>query len=177
MDHIIIEFKARCENHARIRSILKQKNAQLVGTDHQVDTYFRVPDGRLKLREGNIENSLIFYQRPNVAGSKQSNVTLSKVEPDSQLRMVLTAALGVLVTVDKKREIYFIDNVKIHLDEVARLGNFLEVEAIGRPEEKDHLQRQCDDFLHEFGVQQQDFEAGSYSDLLLSLKDEGPITK
>jgi adenylate cyclase class 2 len=167
MDHVIIEFKARCDDHARIRTILEQMNARFVGTDHQIDTYFRVPQGRLKLRQGKIENALIFYSRPNVAGAKQSDVTLSKVEPSSDLGKVLMQALGVLVAVDKRREIYFVENVKIHLDEVAGLGRFLEVEAIGSAGQKEQLQRQCDQFLRDFGVQQSDFESDSYSDLLL----------
>ena len=166
MDHIIIEFKARCDEHERIRAILRQKDARYVGNDHQIDTYFQVPRGRLKLREGVIENALIFYSRPDVAGSKQSDVTLSRVEPGSDIRNVLSRALDVLITVDKRREIYFVGNVKIHLDEVAGLGRFIEVEAIGSAEQKEQLQRQCDEFLSELGVEANHFEAGSYSDLL-----------
>ena len=171
MQHTIIEFKARCADHANVREKLKQKNARFVGTDHQVDTYFRVPHGRLKVREGNIENSLIFYSRPNEAAAKQSNVTMSTVPPGSDLKAVLETALGILVTVDKKREIYFVDNVKIHLDEVVGLGTFLEVEAIGSAEERDKLRQQCDQFLKEFRVRQEDFVAISYSDMLLPVAD------
>jgi predicted adenylyl cyclase CyaB len=167
MQHTILEFKARCEDHNRIREILKRKNARLVGIDRQIDTYFLVPHGRLKLRQGEIENSLIFYARADDSGTKLSEVTMSKVPPNSEIKAVLAEALGVKVTVDKRREIYFIDNVKIHLDEVAGLGAFLEVEAIGQSEDREHLQRQCDQFVHEFGVKREDFVARSYSDLLL----------
>ena len=167
MQHSIVEFKARCSDHDRIRQLLKQKDARFAGADHQVDTYFRVPQGRLKLREGEIENALIFYSRPNDAGPKQSDVTMSLVPSGSDLRAVLTKALGLLVAVDKKREIYFVDNVKIHLDDVIGLGQFLEVEAIGSADQADMLREQCNGFLREFGVQPQDFVAGSYSDLLL----------
>ena len=169
MQHSIVEFKARCSDHDRIRELLKQKNARFVGTDHQIDTYFRVDQGRLKLREGSIENSLIFYSRPNDAGPKQSDVTMTLVPSDSDLRAVLIKALGVLVAVDKRREIYFVENVKIHLDEVEGLGKFLEVEAIGSAEQVSALRQQCHAFLREFGVQEQDFVAGSYSDLLLEI--------
>jgi predicted adenylyl cyclase CyaB len=164
--HDIIEFKARCDNHDRIRDLLKNKNARFVGEDHQVDTYFRVPDGRLKLRQGNIENSLIFYSRPNQAGPKQSDVTMSSVPPASDLREVLTKALTVLVAVDKRREIYFVDNVKIHLDRVEGLGEFIEVEAIGSASEVDRLREQAEEFLHQFGVASSDLIEGSYSDML-----------
>jgi predicted adenylyl cyclase CyaB len=167
MNHVIIEFKARCDNHNRVRSILRDRRARYVGADHQVDTYFHVPRGRLKLREGTIENSLIFYSRPDLTGLKQSDVTLAPLQPNTELRTVLAHALGVLVTVDKEREIYFVDNVKVHLDQVQGLGAFLEVEAIGALPEKEHLEQQCQEFLLAFGVREEDFVAGSYSDLLL----------
>ncbi len=169
MQHAIIEFKARCRDHVRIREILKLKNARFVGEDHQIDTYFRVPQGRLKLREGNIENALIFYSRPNQAGPKQSDVALAKVPAQSDLRVVLTKALGVLVAVDKRREIYFIENVKIHLDRVEGLGEFVEVEAIGSSNEIAALREQCEAFLTEFGIGEADLIEGSYSDMLAAL--------
>lgn len=37
--------------------------------------------------------------------------------------------------VDKRRKIYFIDNVKFHFDVVENLGTFIEVEAIDSKEE------------------------------------------
>ncbi len=65
MPHINIEIKAKSNNQDMIRKILQSKNADFKGVDHQIDTYFKVNVGRLKLREGNIENSLIHYQREN----------------------------------------------------------------------------------------------------------------
>lgn len=167
MEHSIIEFKARCAEHGRIREILKKKNARFVGEDHQVDTYFRVPHGRLKLREGVIENALVFYSRPNQAGPKQSDVALAKVPGQLELRPVLEKALGVMVAVDKRREIYFLDNVKVHLDRVEGLGEFVEVEAIGKANEVGKLREQCKGFLSEFGIGAEELEEGSYSDLLM----------
>src|SRR3954453_19263911 len=141
MEHVIIEFKARCGDHERIRAILKQKNARFVGHDHQIDSYFHVPQGRLKLREGDIENALVFYDRPNQTGPKQSDVTLSKVPVGSDVKAVLNKELG-LMTIGgacnstpfycfKRREIYFVDNVKVHLDRFEGFWEFVEVEAIG----------------------------------------------
>ena len=46
------------------------------------------------------------------------------------LKAALTAALGVRRVVDKRREIFLADNVRIHLDDVAGLGTFLEFEAV-----------------------------------------------
>ena len=63
MEHLNVEIKARCSDVLSARQVLKGAGARFVGEDHQIDTYFRVENGRLKLREGNIENHLIFYVR------------------------------------------------------------------------------------------------------------------
>jgi predicted adenylyl cyclase CyaB len=164
-----IEIKARCSDQDKVRRILKEEGADFKGLDDQRDTYFRVPYGRLKLREGNIENNLIHYDRPDKEGPKQSNVLLYKSEPGSNLKAILTKALGVLVVVEKKREIYFIGNIKFHIDTVAGLGSFVEIEAIDENGSigKDHLQKQCELYLQRFGVKNEDLIDRSYSDLLL----------
>lgn len=167
----IIEIKAKCTNQEAIREILKSEKADYKGTDHQIDTYFNVEHGRLKLREGTIENNLIHYQRENKTGPKQSNVSLYKSEPDSTLKNVLTSALGILTVVDKQREIHFIDNIKFHVDMVKNLGTFVEIEAIDRDGSigKDILLEQCKHYLELFNIPQDDLISNSYSDLMLSL--------
>lgn len=169
MAHINIEIKAKSNNQSVIREILKSRNADFKGVDHQVDTYFNVKNGRLKLREGEIENQLIHYQREDKEGPKQSNVTLFNSNPRSSLKEVLTKALGVLVVVDKKREIYFIDNVKFHIDDVKGLGTFVEIEAIDKTGAigREKLLEQCQFFLKLFKISQEDLISVSYSDLLL----------
>src|SRR5690349_4868453 len=124
-----IEIKARCQDPRHIREYLLRNNAEFKGTDLQTDTYFTVSYGRLKLREGNIENNLIFYHRPDQSGPKRSFFQLVKVEDASGLKEVLAKANGVKICVRKRREIYYIDNVKFHIDEVDDLGTFIEIEA------------------------------------------------
>jgi len=172
MQHVNIEIKAACKDHDRIREILENHQADFKGIDHQVDTYFRVTSGRLKLREGNIENNLIHYVRENQEGPKQADITLFKTAFGSGLKDILTKSLGILTVVDKLREIYFIGNVKFHLDKVEGLGTFVEIEAIGEDEnaDKEQLLRQCHHYLTLFGIPDEDLIAGSYSDMLLSVK-------
>ena len=164
-----IEIKARCDRQDDIREYLRAHNAEFKGTDHQIDTYFKVNNGRLKLREGNIENQLIHYERANQEGPKQSQVTLYAAKPGSSLKEVLTKALGVLTTVDKQREIYFIENVKFHVDTVQGLGTFMEIEAIDEDGSigKEKLQEQCQRYMHELGIREEDLMSNSYSDMLL----------
>lgn len=166
-----IEIKARCANPDRVREVLRARNARFAGADHQIDTYFRVPDGRLKLRQGNIENALIAYRRPNQAGPKASEVALAPVSNGDDLRGVLETALGVLVVVDKKREIYYIENVKFHVDQVQGLGSFVEIEACGAPDvDRDRLLAQCREYMELFGVGEQDLVERSYSDELIAIR-------
>ena len=170
--HINFEFKARHNNITEAEGILKKHNPVFIGEDRQVDTYFHVPNGRLKLREGTIEQSLIFYERTNTAGAKQSNVSLYNHQPDPALKQVLQQALGIKVVVDKKRKIYFIDNVKFHFDRVEGLGEFVEVEAIDKDGSigVEKLKEQCRHYQQVLGVGEADFMAESYSDILLAKK-------
>lgn len=167
--HLNYEFKARTTRLDEQEALLQAKGPRFVGEDHQVDTYFHVPYGRLKLREGNIENALIHYRRTNTAGAKQSEVLLYEHQPSASLKVILETALGVKVVVDKRRRIYFIDNVKFHFDRVEGLGTFVEVEAIDRDGTigLPTLQQQCAQYAALLGVEPDDFVAESYSDLLM----------
>jgi predicted adenylyl cyclase CyaB len=172
MKHKIIEIKARCNNQTVIREILRNGNAEFKGTDHQTDTYFIVSNGRLKLREGNIENSLIHYFRDNVDEPKESDAFVYQNNTDKLFKELLIRALGVLVVVDKVREIYFIDNVKFHLDQVEGFGEFVEIEAIGNHNaSREDLMHQCRFYLNLFEIQKSDLITHSYSDLLIQKKE------
>jgi len=162
------EFKARIRDEQRVRDALKTLNARSIGTDHQVDTYFRVPAGRLKVREGRIENALIFYRRSNARRARQSAVEMMLLPRRNSLRVILARALATLAVVDKRREIYFVKNVKIHLDRVRQLGKFLEVEAISRTGDVKKIRSQARHFQQLFGVTAKDIVAESYSDLILA---------
>jgi len=169
--HLNIEIKAHCLQQDDVRQILLDHKADFKGTDHQIDTYFKVPNGRLKLREGNIEVNLIQYHRDDQSDPKASHVHLYQPAKSEELRAALTAALGIKVVVDKQREIYFIDNVKFHLDQVKELGTFVEIEAIdcdGSIGEAKLLE-QCQYYRKLLAIPTEDLIENSYSDLLLNL--------
>ena len=162
------EFKAKVDDLDKYENKLLKLNPILIGTDHQVDTYFNVSKGRLKLREGNIENALINYTRENVKRSKMSEVILYQHTPDPALKNILVFQLGVKTIIDKKRKIYFIDNVKFHFDNVSALGTFIEVEAIDSNNgfSTDELKAQCDRYFDFFELEPTALVDKSYSDLL-----------
>ncbi len=169
MSHINIEIKARCGDPEKVREVLRGAGADFKGIDSQTDTYYKVSRGRLKLRQGTIENALIFYQRPDQAGPKRAEVSLYRTTPQSDLARVLGDAMEILVIVKKQREIYFLDNVKFHIDSVEGLGRFVEIEAIDRDGSLgvEKLRQQCEFYRKQLGILTADLINHSYSDMLL----------
>ena len=169
MSYLNVEIKARCADPSFVRNYLIDHSADFKGIDEQIDTYFNVSSGRLKLREGNIENNLIFYNRNDQAGPKSSHFHLVKIEDAKGLKEVLEESCGIKMIVRKKREIYYIDNVKFHIDEVPEHGTFIEIEAgnILTNKTEAQLSAQCNFYLKEFGIKEEDLIAGSYSDMLM----------
>jgi homotetrameric cytidine deaminase len=100
----------------------------------QRDTYFGRARGRLKLREqeGGRESGarLIAYVRPDDEGARTSSYRLAEVDDPAALADALDAALGTLVVVDKRRRLLLYENVRIHIDDVAGLGSFVELEGV-----------------------------------------------
>lgn len=163
-----MEFKARVASIDTEEKKLLALNPEFRGTDHQTDTYFKVPHGRLKLREGNIEHALIQYHREEKAGAKESSVILFKHFPDPALKQILTLQCGILKVVRKERKIYFLEHVKFHFDRVEGLGEFMEVEVIDESGliTQEALKSQCDHWIQFFGIEAGQFIQASYSDML-----------
>ena len=163
------EFKAKTTELDNLEKKLLKLNPKFIGEDNQTDTYFNVTTGRLKLREGNIENSLIYYERQNTAGAKQSDVLLYRHNPDKTLKDILIKLHGIKVIVEKIRKIYFIDNVKFHFDTIPELGTFIEVEAIDKNGNIgiEKLKEQANKYAALFNIKPSDYIALSYSDLIL----------
>jgi predicted adenylyl cyclase CyaB len=125
-----LEAKFRLSNHAeaeqRASAIGYARRAIL----NQRDTFFRVNNGKLKLREENGSAVLIFYHRDESGPLMLSDYDIVKVaDPIGTLR-ILADALGPIAVVEKTRVLMMRDNVRLHLDQVARLGDYGEIEAV-----------------------------------------------
>jgi adenylate cyclase, class 2 len=167
-----VEIKARSGDLNKAQEIAESMDgARLDGTFDQIDTYFRVPSGRLKLREVSgtrTWSELIRYHRPDQTEPKGSDYSLVAVTDPAAMRDVLTGALGVLVEVRKRRTVYLWRNVRIHLDEVSSLGHFIEFEVVLNEEMDDTTsQHIAGHLLTRFGIADRDLLAVSYSDLLM----------
>ncbi|MBF0409616.1 MAG: class IV adenylate cyclase [Candidatus Riflebacteria bacterium] len=97
----------------------------------QDDTFFNCPNGRLKLRAfSEQKGQLIFYQRSDSAGPKESFYVISPTSSPDTLRQALKLAYGESGRVRKHRTLFLVGRTRVHLDRVAGLGDFLELEVV-----------------------------------------------
>jgi len=124
-----VELKAELRDPALARLVAKAIGASYIATIDQVDTYYRIPSGKLKKREAIGEPvEYIFYERPIKATAKLSQFVIYSEE--EALERFGREPLPVWVVVRKKRELFMHGNVRVHFDTVEGLGNFLEFEAL-----------------------------------------------
>ncbi|MDP2713086.1 MAG: class IV adenylate cyclase [Solirubrobacteraceae bacterium] len=139
------------------------------GVLHQRDTYFHAVTGRLKLREAPPRPAeLISYARAELSGPKVSHYRIVAVADHLALIEALTDALGVRCVVEKARRLLLWRNVRIHLDRVAGLGDFVELEAVaaspgGLEVERDRIE----ELRAVLGIAEQRLVARGYADLLV----------
>jgi len=162
-----IELKARLRDPVAAAAIAQRLTGGPGEVQTQTDTYFYCRDGRLKIRR--IENGpgqLICYVRPDRAESRASDYRLIELPDADAVGAALAAALGVRSVVRKRRRIFLHQNVRIHLDEVAGAGDFLEFEAvISSAEEETAAPKLLDELSQRFGLQPADLLCGSYGDM------------
>lgn len=164
-----IELKARLRDRAAAIAASEAIGARCHGDIHQVDTYFRVPEGRLKLRAATPGRAeLIFYRRPDIAGAKGCDYLLEPIAPTAA--GLFGEALGVLATVEKTRTLYLWENVRIHLDRVTGLGDFLEFEAVLAEGEEDASgYAKLEHLGNALGIAREDTLAYSYLEMTLQI--------
>ena len=138
------------------------------GTLTQRDTYFVVPRGWLKLREeAGAEAHLIAYERPDLAGKRESRYRIVAVPDPEEMREALASVLGVRIVVAKERRLFLREGVRIHLDRVDDLGDFIEFEGVAEGEEDlGRFEALLADLRMAFAIKDADLLAASYSDLL-----------
>ncbi|HEV3111567.1 MAG TPA: class IV adenylate cyclase [Candidatus Binataceae bacterium] len=164
-----IEIKARCRDAAAMARAVAAAGALWEATLSQVDTYFNVQTGRLKLRQTDDgARELIFYRRANEHAPKLSRYDRMPIVPGQTLDLLLTQALGVKTIVRKRRQLWRLDNIRIHLDEVDGLGTFIEFEVEVLPgRDVAGCRAQAQALLRRLDIPESDLVAGSYSDLVV----------
>ncbi len=163
-----IEVKARVES---VEALLQRARALAddeVEVIEQDDTFFRVPQGRLKLREfadGSAE--LIHYHRTDTVQARPSDYVRVPVADATALRQALLRACGSAGRVRKRRWLLLAGQTRIHLDVVEGLGDFIELEVVLREGQGDEQGRDiAERLMAQLRLGDAPRIAGAYVDLL-----------
>lgn len=136
----------------------------------QEDTFFRVPSGRLKLREfGDGTAELIQYVRPDTIEPSECRYIRHATDDPASLKEVLSRSLGIRALVRKKRTVYLVGRTRIHFDEVEGLGRFIELEVVLREgEDVASGAAIAEDLMSKLGITKSELIQQAYVDLLES---------
>ena len=164
-----IEIKAHCHDYEGTEKRIQQMATTFIGEDSQTDTYFTTKRGRFKLRESSISGPyLIPYLRPDSNGPKKSLYQKITITDSDTAKLLFEQLFGIHLVVKKKRKIYMYQNVRIHLDQVEGLGNFIELEAVLPADDPDEPAQiiKVKYLMQQLGIAEQDQIATSYETML-----------
>jgi predicted adenylyl cyclase CyaB len=165
-----LEIKIKIDNPSELFGRIKQINAEYKGELNQVDIYYKIKNGRLKLRLENGNQTLIKYLRNEKTGDRWSDYQLISLERNDA-REYLKDVLEEETVVEKKRLLYLYDNTRIHIDTVKRLGSFLELETLVINDIQDAVKR-FDNIIGLLSIKKENEIRRSYSDLMLEQKSK-----
>jgi homotetrameric cytidine deaminase len=174
MARVNVECKARATDLTELAQRCRELGATDQGVLEQTDTYFAGARGRLKLREQRDGDSyLIAYRRPDDTADTESRYVLAPVGDPAATLQALDGALGSTVVVAKRRHLFVWENVRIHLDDVAGLGTFVELEGVIAPDGSDGAvtRERVARLRRELGIDDAELVAVGYADLLLDSPD------
>jgi predicted adenylyl cyclase CyaB len=163
-----IEIKARIESvesmAAKAAAIANAGPIEIT----QDDSFFRCEAGRLKLRTFSADRGeLIFYQRANQHGPRESFYLRSPTSAPETLRELLSLAYGQVGRVRKQRTLFLIGRTRLQLDKVEELGHFLELEVPLAEEEPVEVGvREVEKIMQKLGIKPAQLIEGAYLDLL-----------
>ena len=174
-----VELKVRAD-HDAVRDRLDERGAEPVGRVTQVDTYYDAPtrsfaetDEALRIRREQTPEELtvsLTYKGPLVEEeSKTREERETGVEDGEAARAILKALdCEAVATVEKRRERFALDGHTVTLDDVADLGEYVEVETNVETESDVEAAREgAAALLERLGLDPEEQIRTSYLELLL----------
>ncbi|XP_076749910.1 uncharacterized protein LOC143422846 [Xylocopa sonorina] len=167
-----IEIKARIDSPEQKISKIKQLTNDECKIIKQHDTFFKVPEGRLKLRKfQNGSGELLYYMRTDTTGPKLCSYEKAVLDAEgcAGIAKILAASNGCIGIVEKTRKLYMIGQTRVHIDNVKGLGDFLELEVVLADEQDTETgEKIAHDLMTKLDIKEQDLIANAYIDLLTS---------
>ena len=162
-----LEIKVPVKNLKKLKILVEKEGGELIYSSKQIDVYYKLNNGRLKVRDSSKgEKSVIFYRRVEDGSERWSNFEVIPVTNPKNWIKFFDNFLERLVVVDKHRTLYHLKNTRIHFDKVKGLGNFVELETKvvnGKLKAKKEFQQ----IMKLLNLNHDEQILSSYSDLLL----------
>jgi predicted adenylyl cyclase CyaB len=166
-----IEVKMTVPSIEAVRINALRHGATQVGVLVQRDTFYRCGSGRLKLREiQNDHAELIAYARSDDESVRTSDYVLAPAADPVSLHEALARALGVRGVVAKRRTLLLWRNVRIHLDEVENLGDYIEFESVVGDVDAVQAESNLNELLGLLDLASAEIVPVAYVDLILARK-------
>ncbi|KAK2712434.1 uncharacterized protein LOC136025376 [Artemia franciscana] len=163
------EIKARVNDVDALEIAARRLSGRTPEIIFQDDTFFNVPNGRLKLRKfRNDAGELIFYDRPDSSGPKISTYSKTDTSEPDILAKTLEMALGIRGRVQKTRKLYMVDQTRVHIDKVEKLpGFYAELEVcLNEDQTPEDGKVIAEKLMEQLGIDKADLLTGAYLDLL-----------
>ena len=137
---IEVEVKAWVHDFRDIKRKLDKIGAKKIKTEHQEDTYFNAPhrdfaktDEALRIRKtSNDKTQRIFitYKGPKIdkVSKTRKEVEVGVENAENAAQILENLGFHPVATIRKIRDVYFLDEFVISLDDVHMIGNFVEIE-------------------------------------------------
>ena len=163
-----IEIKARVSNPSLLAAFAQTLSNSAPERLRQIDTFFDVRRGRLKLRIISEQGAeLIYYERDNKLGPKKSAYKRLRVWLPRVTERLLSFVFSTRGEVVKDRFVYKVGQTRIHLDHVHTLGVFVELEVVlAREQTNEEGVRIAEKIMNDLQISKSDLVEHSYIDLL-----------
>lgn len=163
-----LEIKVPVQNLKKLINIVESHKGMKIYSSRQIDVYYKIPAGRLKIRNSSGEKSIIYYKRNEDGRERWSNFEVIKVNNPEEWIKFFDKFLERLVVVDKHRTLYHLENTRIHFDRVKNLSNFVELETKVVTTRK-AARKEFEKILKLLNLNPENQILNSYSDLILEV--------
>ena len=177
---IEVEIKAKIDNIQEIETFLKDMNAKFIEQIREVDRYYQHPcrdfattDEALRLREKNNEIKLT-YKGPKLnkisKTREEFEINIDKKSLNTFHKILERIGFTLWGIVEKTRRIYQIEEITISLDQVKKLGAYIEFEIMVKSNSDiDQALKKIFALASKIGIKKEDYIRKSYLELVMGL--------
>lgn len=161
-----LEIKIKTASNEELVNKINENGGNFIKLLRQKDIYYKFSKGLLKLRKVNEEYELIKYNRNEEKGERWSDYSLLFLKGEN-VEEYLHDLFQIETVVEKERKLYLYNNTRIHLDDVTKLGTFLELETVLKDITKDEAIEEFDNVVRFLNLDISSQLKMSYRDLML----------